>query len=148
MSSNNCSSSMLPNVVVARLCVSPLVNSALPCVEGNTLTSHVMGRTVLVSRPSTRRSFSRILVRRMSVWISPIRASINDEALSSLSIIEAKWDLICSFTESIAFPLSNLPPSANAACLIRGYEYSLTSFAYSGSAFFSRSGSLSFPASF
>ena len=52
-------------MVTTKACVSPLVNKAEPWASGNKLTSHWIGRTVLVSRPSIRRpvesTFSRIV---------------------------------------------------------------------------------------
>ena len=47
-----CSSKPVPSVVTTNACVSPLVNSAEPCVLSRTPTSHSIGRTVFVSRPS------------------------------------------------------------------------------------------------
>ncbi len=49
-----CSSWPVPSVATQNACVSPRVNSAEPCARGSTPTSAMIGRTVLVSRPSMR----------------------------------------------------------------------------------------------
>ncbi len=58
-----CESRSVPSVVTTMAWVSPRVNSAEPWVRGNTPVRTVMGRTVLVSRPSMRGSPARMLPR-------------------------------------------------------------------------------------
>jgi hypothetical protein len=53
----------VPKVVMTRAWVSPRVKSAEPWVRGSTPVRMVMGRTVLVSRPSMRGRPSRMLPR-------------------------------------------------------------------------------------
>ena len=49
-----CSSSTLPSVQLTSAWVSPLVNSAEPCVRGKSPMRHSMGRTASSRRPSQR----------------------------------------------------------------------------------------------
>ena len=60
-----CASRVVPSVVTTSACVSPRVNSAEPWVRGSTPTLTVIGRTVLVSRPSMRGSPFRMRWRTM-----------------------------------------------------------------------------------
>ena len=61
--SMRCSSSDVPNVTTARLCVSPRVKSAEPCVRGSTPISQVIARMPVGPRPSARTPLSRIMRR-------------------------------------------------------------------------------------
>ena len=60
-----CSSWPVPSVTVTSACVSPRVNSAEPCERGRTPTSETIGRTVLVSRPSTRTPVDSVASRNV-----------------------------------------------------------------------------------
>jgi hypothetical protein len=48
-------SAAVPSVATQIACVSPRVNSALPCVRGSRLARLVMGRIAATPRPSARR---------------------------------------------------------------------------------------------
>ncbi len=58
-----CSSSVVPSVTTAKLCVSPLVKMADPCARGKAPTSQVIGRISAGPRPSARDRFSKIIFR-------------------------------------------------------------------------------------
>ena len=60
-----CPSFAVPRVRSVRICVSPRMKSAEPCVRGLMPTSHAIGRISSVPRPSGRR-FSTAIFRRIS----------------------------------------------------------------------------------
>ncbi|MOA25676.1 hypothetical protein D3C78_1464170 [compost metagenome] len=83
-----CSSCLVPSVATTSACVSPRVNSALPCARGSTPRRTLMGRTVRVSRPSIRGSPFRIWPRTMAdssenMMLSTVTASGSDSPFSA-----------------------------------------------------------------
>jgi hypothetical protein len=62
---------VVPSVAVTMPWVSPRVNSDEPWGRGSQPTSQVIGRTVVVSRPSMRTRSSVIIVRITLPWTSP-----------------------------------------------------------------------------
>ncbi|CFV98512.1 Uncharacterised protein [Bordetella pertussis] len=79
-----CSSCLVPSVATTSACVSPRVNSALPCARGSTPRRMLIGRTVRVSRPSMRGSPLRI-------WLRTMRASRSNRMLSTPTLSGAGW---------------------------------------------------------
>ena len=57
----------VPSVSSVMICVWPRVNSAEPCVRGETPTSQAIGRISSVARPSGRRFSTAIFLRIRSL---------------------------------------------------------------------------------
>ena len=57
----------VPSVSSDMICVWPRVNSAEPCVRGETPTSQVIGRMSSLPRPSGRRLWTAIFLRTRSL---------------------------------------------------------------------------------
>mmetsp|Transcript_10906 Transcript_10906/g.40360 ORF Transcript_10906/g.40360 Transcript_10906/m.40360 type:complete len:231 (+) Transcript_10906:1163-1855(+) len=90
-------------------CVSPRVNSDEPCTRGSNPPSHVIGRTVFVSRPSCRRLRTRIESRIAWLSILPHAKRTSEALYVSFSASMAMFR-----TFSTAAPLSCFGPMAIA----------------------------------
>ena len=145
--SKSCSSFTVPSVVTAKDCVSPRVKSALPCVQGRTPTSHVIGLISVTFLPSVLTPSLRIEARRMLYSISSNIFITRSYLFGSASIISLNFSITSWWTLFRALPLFILPLTKDAS-FSRGYAYSLIgSIQERSSSLISIKGSFSFPQS-
>ena len=115
--STRCSSLPVPSVTVTMACVSPRWNTAEPCTRGSTSIEQLIGRSVLLSRPSGR--VPARINSRMPWVTTACQAAENfsSSTLSSVSEAGINSALARSFRADTASARACLP-SVRLACLI------------------------------
>ena len=115
----NCSSPGDPRVVTVKACVSPRVNTALPCVLGSSPTRQEMWRISVNLRPSGRFSFSKIF------WCT-ISSETSSKTCSAISLSRSIFSGYFPLMTSLTFSLMTLMRSS-MIILSLSYKISLRS---------------------